>query len=558
MRMVRPGDRVGKYTLGRRLGGESGQGEVYLATDDRGIQFAVKVPKGEVRRFSRELDAARAVRSPHVARVWDFDLDCDPPVIAYDVVPGHPLDRVLSERQLTVVELLDVFSQVAQGLADIHAVSTETIPQLSHGDLSLDNIMVTDRNEAVVIDLGAARTGHGETLSRDLFGKYGYFAPEQLAEAAAGPEADIWQLGVCMVRATAGHMPFGNGPHSLLAVRDDPPNVIGLPGAFGDVVAACLSKDPAARPTASEIVELADVAAAMWRTAEQQFWVSVFEETTVRPVTAVSFHVLYRGVVQRRATIDISEGQRGHDTSPCRSDVAVGDPVLRPVEIHAWASLGDFYSPDTFRPSVRELVAAPTLCPCCEHRLVPLEGNWRALSPWLMEGPSNEGVYCPDSAGCRQQHKALWREFVSETGLHADRDVWFPLCASGAWPAALVACGPDQFPSETGPIILDRWSGYAHSRQRLAWEASLNSGVLLRAMGCPSFNSYDKGPAPQGKRREHPGLLQLLDGAAPDPACDERAKWAMEQWWAERGEYVRDVALALVPHIPTEAPARRP
>ncbi len=96
------------------------------------------------------------------------------------------------------------------------------IPRLSHGDLTCDNILLPKQGSAVIIDLGAARMGLESTVSRDLFGKLGYFAPEQLAAAdqvgdpfsglaVDGQAVDIFQFGVCLVRAATGQLPFGAG-----------------------------------------------------------------------------------------------------------------------------------------------------------------------------------------------------------------------------------------------------------------------------------------------------------------------------------------------------------
>src|SRR3954454_20313719 len=120
--MVDVGSRVGPYVLNRRLG-HRGQGEVFLANHREGWQHALKIPHGnDLTRFRRELLAAQRVRSPRVARVWGFDLDRDPPYIAYEVIPGRTLEELLETDPPELDELLAIFRDVACGLADIHAV----------------------------------------------------------------------------------------------------------------------------------------------------------------------------------------------------------------------------------------------------------------------------------------------------------------------------------------------------------------------------------------------------------------------------------------------------
>ena len=109
--------------------GERGQGRVFLAADERGFQYALKIPHVDnTSRFQRELDAAREVQSSHVARVWDYDLSCDPPFIAYQVVPGERLDAALDKRELTPLDLVSIFRDVALGLVNIHRVRPVRYP----------------------------------------------------------------------------------------------------------------------------------------------------------------------------------------------------------------------------------------------------------------------------------------------------------------------------------------------------------------------------------------------------------------------------------------------
>jgi len=250
--MANVGDIVAGYRLGRKLGA-SGQGTVFLATDVRGYKFALKIHHGADPRFHSELKATLAVKSAHVAKVWDFDLTSDPPFIAYALVPGDPLHVVLAQRELDVRSLAAIFRDVAGGLKDIHAVSDIDIPQLCHGDVSLDNIMVTPRNDATLIDLGSARISQGSTPSCQVIAESGYFAPEQLLAQQVGTPADVWQLGVALAMAACGQWAFGTGPGSLVKTLNDPPSLVGLPGEFEEVVVGCLTKDPVLRPKAASL-----------------------------------------------------------------------------------------------------------------------------------------------------------------------------------------------------------------------------------------------------------------------------------------------------------------
>jgi len=95
-----PGDprRLGPYELVGRLG-QGGMGVVFLGRERRGGRLvAVKALRPELAgdpafaaRFRREVDAARRVVSPHVARVLDAAPSADRPWLATAYVNGSTL-----------------------------------------------------------------------------------------------------------------------------------------------------------------------------------------------------------------------------------------------------------------------------------------------------------------------------------------------------------------------------------------------------------------------------------------------------------------------------------
>lgn len=538
--MIGTGDRIGRYTLGRRLGPNSGQGSVFLAADDRDFQVALKVPHQQSQRFARELDAARAVVSPYVARVWDFDLQSDPPFIAYEVVPGEPLDHVLNRRSLSVSELLSVFTDVARGLAAIHAVTTAAIPLLSHGDLSLDNIMVTDRNTAVLIDLGAARTGNDSSLSRDLFGKFGYFAPEQLLGGTGGPPGDMWQLGVCMVRATTLHMPFGTGPESTLRILEAAPNVADLPHEFANVVAKCLIKDPVSRPAASEAASLIAEAATLYEPPLMPECPAVVWEghRTVQRVTALSFKLDGNGVVQRHGSIDDPPFPNYWRWSVMGPEVAVGDFVAVPS-----LSAGVF-APVGFRPLNRSEVTAPNNCHSCNMRLLDTTDTWRAVTIAKWASSINERLYCPNAGHCLEQDSTFWHKFIVTTRLNALGRAWRTLAELDIAPAHLLSFSYAQFAALSNGEK-EPWLKFADQRQRFADQQNRSVGMLLLAFSSPPFPFLPELVAtPRGAHI--PGLQALLAGAFPYPRCTPELLPAAQTWWSERHTAVLDVAATLL------------
>ncbi|MEU2249873.1 PQQ-binding-like beta-propeller repeat protein [Streptomyces sp. NPDC019224] len=102
--------------------------------------------------------------------------------------------------------------------------------------------------------LGAAaeaERGPGGGLSVRL----GYLTPEQLAGEKAGPASDLFVLGLLLAYAATGTTPLADGPPAEAAERiaQAAPELGGVPAELRDLVARCLAKDPADRPSAGTV-----------------------------------------------------------------------------------------------------------------------------------------------------------------------------------------------------------------------------------------------------------------------------------------------------------------
>jgi eukaryotic-like serine/threonine-protein kinase len=275
-----PGDprRLGPYELVGRLG-QGGMGVVFLGRERRGGLVAVKALRPELAgdpafaaRFRREVDAARRVDSPHVARVLNADPSADRPWLATEYVNGSTLaTEVATTGPLTGGRLLTFATRVAQALTAIHAAG------VVHRDLKPTNVLleqvqgppepatanppgtVPDRFGVKVIDFGIAWAA-GATVTRSglRFGTPSWMAPEQLRDQPAGPPTDVFAWGALVAFAATGRHPFGGGPPDAVAYRilHGQADLDGVPGAMRRLVGEALARDPAARPTADRVVAI--------------------------------------------------------------------------------------------------------------------------------------------------------------------------------------------------------------------------------------------------------------------------------------------------------------
>jgi serine/threonine-protein kinase len=233
---------AGRYRLLERLG-EGGMSVVWRARDavlDREVAIKLLGEGDPLRRDAVRLEAVAAAKltHPNIASVFDYG--------EADVGTGEPVQFVVMEllHGLSVAELplplapesaLSIGADVAAALAAAHASG------LAHRDIKPANVVLTSRG-AKVVDFGlAAAIGTPEDDAGDrILGTPAYVAPERLTGATVGAAADVYALGVLMVRLLTGNLPESTMDLSMVE-----PEV-------GELCTRCLDPDPDRRPAAAE------------------------------------------------------------------------------------------------------------------------------------------------------------------------------------------------------------------------------------------------------------------------------------------------------------------
>jgi serine/threonine protein kinase len=244
---------IGEYRLRAQLGA-GGMGRVYLGLSPAGRAVAIKVVHPDLasdadflRRFGQEVAAARAVSGIYTAPVVASGLNERPPWLATAFVPGPPLDQVVGENgPLPEQALWPLLAGLVEALQAVHACG------VVHRDLKPANVLLATDGPRV-IDFGIARAADGTSLTAAgvVFGTPGYMSPEQAEGRGAGPASDVFALGCVVAYAATGTGPFGTGTAAAILYRvvHADPVLDGVPPRLRPVVAACLAKDPAARPS---------------------------------------------------------------------------------------------------------------------------------------------------------------------------------------------------------------------------------------------------------------------------------------------------------------------
>jgi len=152
-------------------------------------------------RFHREAVMLASLESRYIVPVYDVDAG-EQPYLVMKYVEGRTLSRELREHtRMDAVRAVHTVEEVLRGLLVMHS------RRLLHRDLKPSNIMRQNDGQIVLLDLGVARDGRRQALTRPgmIVGTPAYMAPEQACEGGAVDErSDIYQVGWILAHLLCG------------------------------------------------------------------------------------------------------------------------------------------------------------------------------------------------------------------------------------------------------------------------------------------------------------------------------------------------------------------
>ncbi|WP_277439671.1 serine/threonine-protein kinase [Streptomyces sp. SPB162] len=262
-----PGPVAGRYRITGRLG-RGGMGTVWRATDElldrqvavKELHFNEGLSDGEQQlyrdRALREARSVAQIRHPHVVVLHDVIEQDGRPWIVMELIDGHSLADVLAkDGPVEPREAARIGAAVAGAL---HAAHERGV---LHRDIKPANVLIERETGRVVLtDFGIARVSGSVTLTETgvFVGSPEYTSPERMSGATAGPESDLWSVGVLLCASVDGHSPFrrdsiGGVLHAVVYDDIRPP---ASAGPLLPVVSALLERDTGRRMGA--------VAAELW------------------------------------------------------------------------------------------------------------------------------------------------------------------------------------------------------------------------------------------------------------------------------------------------------
>lgn len=249
---------VGPFRLVARLG-TGGMGQVYLGRDAGGRLAAVKVIHAGLTgdpafraRFAREIETAGRVAARWTAGVIAADPLGPRPWLATEYVAGPSLDDAVARAgPLPEATARTLATRLSEALAALHAVD------VVHRDLKPSNVLLAADGPRL-IDFGIAHAVDATKITHtgQVMGTPAYMSPEQAVGEDAGPPSDVFSLASVLCFAASGNPPFGHTANPvavLIRITDTEPDLSALAPALRALLAPCLAKDPADRPTARSL-----------------------------------------------------------------------------------------------------------------------------------------------------------------------------------------------------------------------------------------------------------------------------------------------------------------
>jgi serine/threonine-protein kinase len=248
-------ERIGPYQLLEKLG-SGGMGTVYLGKhSETGRLVALKVltaslarESGFVERFTREIDAMRKLKNPHIVELFDAGQDGENYYYAMEYVAGETLLSLMRrEKRLPWQTAVEYTTQICRALKAAHDAG------IIHRDLKPSNLLVTPEGIIKLTDFGVAQVFASSRLTSTggIIGTAEYMSPEQAQGKRASKQSDLYSLGAVLYAMITGRTPF-SGSTAVEVIQKhkfglfDRPKmyVPELPSRMDETICRLLEKEP--------------------------------------------------------------------------------------------------------------------------------------------------------------------------------------------------------------------------------------------------------------------------------------------------------------------------
>jgi hypothetical protein len=205
------GNRIGDYEILALLGA-GGMGRVYKVRNiisNREEAMKVLLPDFAseadlAARFMAEIRTLAGLEHPNIAQLrtaFQFERQF---VMIMEYVEGTTLDKLSTQQQVTLDQILEYSMQALSALSYAHSRG------VTHRDIKPPNIMITDHGIVKLMDFGIAKSANDMQLTRPgtTMGSVYYMSPEQVRGGTVDARSDIYSFGVTLYEMLTGRKPF--------------------------------------------------------------------------------------------------------------------------------------------------------------------------------------------------------------------------------------------------------------------------------------------------------------------------------------------------------------
>jgi serine/threonine-protein kinase len=329
--------------LGALLG-QGGFAAVFRAHDpflERDVAIKVLDPSLAVDAAHKEqfLHEARTIATaehPHIVPLYAAESTGGLLYLVMRLLPGQSLKDRIAEGKLPAAEAVRIALECARALAAAHAVG------VVHRDIKPGNILLDANGNATVTDFGIAlvTSRPASELLGSTTGTPLYMSPEQSLGEQVDGRSDVYALGVVLYEMLTGTCPYsGRNATEVIAKHISAPipkvseREPQMPVALVRLVNRMLSKEPAGRPTAAELVkELTSASTPDGLLTPSQVrrrhWKRRGIYLAIAAVSAVPVIVIGARILLRVMAFWVSGGE-GADPALLASGGAVPDSIVR-------------------------------------------------------------------------------------------------------------------------------------------------------------------------------------------------------------------------------------
>lgn len=217
-----------------------------------------------VLRLKREAEATSALNHPNICTIFDIGEHAGAPFIVMEKLTGSTLKQYIGGRPLPLERLLILGAEIADALDAAHGAG------IIHRDIKPQNIFVTSRGTAKLLDFGLARLDDTKAAGADpvdsesptvalpgqltalgaTVGTLAYMSPEQARGEPVDARSDLFSFGAVLYEMATGRPPFVGQSSAVIldsVLNREPPSPSqinpALPPELDTLIVGALQKD---------------------------------------------------------------------------------------------------------------------------------------------------------------------------------------------------------------------------------------------------------------------------------------------------------------------------